>query len=243
MLSGESTVLPPAPTRRSKSNPNAAVAPAGVKVNAVAGPGATGCRGARGAGCADAVAAPNSTPATSARHTTRAARLPKDICQEHTGRFLGAPLMPGSYTATRRPCSRRKTEQSPKRTHTTALDDQQQRSAALRWLLLVCNCERVRVTAGGDAGAWDGDARFAGVLSTAATESRSARRVHRESRKSPTPRISSDARRAPLLIVRRARPVAPPGRGGARSLRAPRVCRTGRSGGLGRCCLRSRRGG
>jgi hypothetical protein len=50
---------------------------------------------------------------------------------------------------------------------TLALDDQQQRSAALRWLLLVCDCERVRVTAGGDAGSWDGDARFAGVVSTA----------------------------------------------------------------------------
>jgi hypothetical protein len=48
-----------------------------------------------------------------------------------------------------------------------ASDEQQQRSAALRWLLLVCDCERVRVTAGGDAGAWDGDARFAGVVSTA----------------------------------------------------------------------------
>jgi hypothetical protein len=48
--------------------------------------------------------------------------------------------------------------------HTPAMLDQQQRSAALRWLLLVCDCERVRVTAGSDAGAWDGDTRFAGVV-------------------------------------------------------------------------------
>jgi len=40
-------------------------------------------------------------------------------------------------------------------------DDQQQRSAALRWLLLLCDCERVLVTAGGAAGTSDGDARVA----------------------------------------------------------------------------------
>ncbi len=46
---------------------------------------------------------------------------------------------------------------------TAELDDQQQRSAALRRLLLPCDCERVRVTAGGSAGTSDGDARFAGI--------------------------------------------------------------------------------
>jgi hypothetical protein len=47
----------------------------------------------------------------------------------------------------------------------------------------------------------------------------------------------------PMLTFRRARRVVPPGRAGARSRRVLLVCRSGRSGGLGRCCLRSRRGG
>jgi hypothetical protein len=46
-------------------------------------------------------------------------------------------------------------------------DDQQQRSVTLRWLLFLCDCERVLVSAGGAPGTWDGDARFAGVVSTA----------------------------------------------------------------------------
>jgi len=39
--------------------------------------------------------------------------------------------------------------------------------AVARWPLLLCDCERVVVTAGGAAGTWDGYARFAGLVSTA----------------------------------------------------------------------------
>jgi len=45
--------------------------------------------------------------------------------------------------------------------------DQRQRRAVARRSLLLCDCERVVVTAGGAAGTWDGDVRFAGVVSTA----------------------------------------------------------------------------
>jgi hypothetical protein len=48
-----------------------------------------------------------------------------------------------------------------------ALDDRQQRSAALGWLLLPSDCARVLVAVGAAAGTSDGDARLAGVVSTA----------------------------------------------------------------------------
>jgi len=47
----------------------------------------------------------------------------------------------------------------------------------------------------------------------------------------------------PMVTVRSARRVAPPGRAEARSRHAPRVRHTGRNGGLARGCLRSRREG
>ncbi len=40
----------------------------------------------------------------------------------------------------------------------TAPDDQRQRWAVARWLLLLCDCERVLVTAGGAAGPSNGSA-------------------------------------------------------------------------------------
>jgi hypothetical protein len=48
----------------------------------------------------------------------------------------------------------------PAQVFVTAQDDQQQRSATVGWLLLLCDCERVLVTPGGAAGTSDGYARF-----------------------------------------------------------------------------------
>ena len=67
--------------------------------------------------------------------------------------------------------------------------DMERRPAARGWLLLVSDCERVLVTAGGAAGTSDGDARFASAVSTAGSESRSAG-WHREYHKSTQPRMA-----------------------------------------------------
>ena len=80
--------------------------------------------------------------------------------------------------------------------------------AAQGWLLLLCDCERVPVTAGGAAGTSDGYVRF-GVVSTAGSSKQVPTSTHREPRKSPKAGTSSardetrawDERGSPLATL------------------------------------------